>query len=158
MGIWVKNKLSGGTISRKSSTSGSNVNVRVRINQPRGRANVEKGGYSLSSLKGESISKQLVSSSKKGWGQQACYQSEGIKSFIPYSHFKMEGLHLLEDLLRKNNFMCKVDLNNAYFCVLLHRNHQKFLRFQSKGNIYVYLCLCFGLGPARRIFTKLLTL
>ena len=66
IGIWVENILSGGTISRKNSTPGSNVSARVRINQPRGRGNVEKGGHSPSSLKGESISKQLVSNSKKG--------------------------------------------------------------------------------------------
>ena len=49
--------------------------------------------------------------------EQACYQSEGIKLFISYSHFKMEGLHLLKDLLRQNDFMCKVDLKR---CLLLH--------------------------------------
>ena len=68
----------------------------------------------------------------------------------------MEGLHLLKDLMREKNFMCKVDLKDAYFCVPLHRNHQKFLRLQWKGNIYEFLCLYFGLGPAPRIFTKLL--
>ena len=62
--------------------------------------------------------------------EQACYQSEGIKLFISYSHFKMEGLHLLKDLLRQNDFMCKVDLKDAYFCIPLQRNHQKFLPFQ----------------------------
>ena len=75
MGIWLKNRLSGVTISRKSSTPGSSVNARVRINQVRGRGNVEKGGHSPSSLKGQSFSKHLVSSSKKGWGNQ----SEDIK-------------------------------------------------------------------------------
>ena len=32
----------------------------------------------------------------------------------------MEGLHLLKDLLRENNFISKVDLKDAYFCVPLH--------------------------------------
>ena len=68
----------------------------------------------------------------------------------------MEGLHLLKDLMREKDFMCKVDLKDAYFCVPLYRNHQKFLRLQWKGNIYEFLCLYFGLGPALRIFTKLL--
>ena len=81
MGIWVKNRISGGTISRKTSTT----------------------------------------------------------------HFNMEALHLLKDLLRENNFMCTVDLKDAYFCVPLHRNYQRFLRFQWKGNIYKFLCPCFGL-------------
>ena len=51
--------------------------------------------------------------------------------------------------------MCKVDPKDAYYCVPLHRNHQKVLRFQWKENIYEFLCLCFGLGQAPRIFTKL---
>ena len=145
-----KNRLSGRTISRKSSKPGSNVNAGVRIYQPRGRGNLEKESYSPSSLEGESISKHLASSSKKGWGEQACYQCEGIKFIHPLR------LHLLKDLLRRNEFMCKVDLKDAYFCVPLQRNHQTFLRFQWKGYIYEFLCPCFGLDQAPRIFTKLL--
>ena len=52
--------------------------------------------------------------------------------------------------------MCKVDLKDTYFCVPLHWNHQKIIRFQCKGNINELLCICFGLVPAPRIFTKLL--
>ena len=52
--------------------------------------------------------------------------------------------------------MCKVDLKDAYFSVPLHWNHQKIIRFQCKGNINELLCICFGLVPAPRIFTKLL--
>ena len=32
----------------------------------------------------------------------------------------MEGLHLLKDLLRENNFTSKADLKDAYFYVPLH--------------------------------------
>ena len=67
MGICVKNRLSGGIISGKFSTPGPNVNARVQINHPRGGGNVEKGSHSPSLVKGESLSKQLVSNSKKGW-------------------------------------------------------------------------------------------
>ena len=66
----------------------------------------------------------------------------------------MEGLCLLKDLLRENNFMRQVDLKDAYFCVPLHKNHQKYLQFQWKGNIYELLYLCFRQGPAPRVFTK----
>ena len=77
---------------------------------------------------------------------------KALNSFITYSQFKMEGLHLLKDLLRENDFMRKVDLKDPYFCVYLHRYHQKFLRYQWKGKIYEFLCLCFGLGPTPWIF------
>ena len=46
-------------------------------------------------------------------------------------------------------------LKETYFSVLLNKNSQKFVRFQWSGNIYQFLCLCFGLGLAP-IFTKLL--
>ena len=36
---------------------------------------------------------------------------------------------MLRDLLRKGDFMVKIDLNDAYFTVPVWRNHQKFLRF-----------------------------
>ena len=101
----VKKRLSGGTISRKSSTPASNVNARVQINQPRGRNNVEKEGRSSSSLKGQSVSKQLVSSSKKGWGNRLAINLKALNSFTPYSDFKKEGLHLLKDLLRERLYV-----------------------------------------------------
>ena len=52
--------------------------------------------------------------------------------------------------------MCKLDLKDAYFSVPLDRNSRKFVRFQWKGTLYEFICLCFGLGPAPRVFTKLL--
>ena len=52
--------------------------------------------------------------------------------------------------------MCKLDLKDAYFSVPLDRNSRKFIRFQWKGTLYEFICLCFGLGPAPRVFTKLL--
>ena len=155
MCIWVKNILSGGTISRKSSAPGSNVNARAKINQPRGRGNFEKGGHSPISSKGESSSKQLVSSSKNEGGNRPVINMKALNSFIPHSQFKMEGLHLIKDLLRQNYFMCKLNLKDAYFCLPLHRKHQKFIRFQWKGNIYEFFCLFFGPGPAPQTFTKL---
>ena len=52
--------------------------------------------------------------------------------------------------------MCKLNLKDAYFSVPLDRNSRKFARFQWKGTLYEFMCLCFGLGPAPRVFTKLL--
>ena len=52
--------------------------------------------------------------------------------------------------------MAKLDLKDAYFCVLLRKEFRKFIRFQWDGKLYKFLCLCFGLSPAQRIFTKLL--
>ena len=81
---------------------------------------------------------------------------EKIESIILYLHFKMEDPKQLKDLLRQNDLMVKIDLKDAYFSIPLYPETQKYVRFQWQGNLYQFLCLCFGLGPAPRIFTKLL--
>ena len=52
--------------------------------------------------------------------------------------------------------MWKICLKDAYFCVPLSKGSRKLMRFQWKGSFYECLCLSFGLGPAPKIFSKLL--
>eukprot|EP00794_Sanderia_malayensis_P012626 gene12626-13916_t len=66
----------------------------------------------------------------------------------------METLKNVKDLLQKGDFLVKVDLKNAYYAVGLAS--QKFVRFQWEGTLYEYNSLVFGLGPAPRVFTKIL--
>ena len=68
----------------------------------------------------------------------------------------MEGLQNLKYMLQKGDYMCKLELKDVYFSVPLEKNSRQFVRFRSSGNLYEFLCLCFALGPAPRIFTKLL--
>ena len=93
---------------------------------------------------------------KKDGGNHPVINFKNLNKFIPYEHFKMAGLHCLKFLLKQDDFLSKIDLKEAYFPVPLNKNSQKFVRFQWSGNIYEFLCLCFGLEPASRIFTKLL--
>ena len=52
--------------------------------------------------------------------------------------------------------MSKLDLKDAYISVLLNPASRKLARFLWSGKLYESLCLCFGLRPAPRIFTKLI--
>jgi len=79
-----------------------------------------------------------------------------LNSFIVYEHFKMEGLDLVKFIIRRGDWMVKVDLKDAYFTVPVAPVHQKFLRFIWKGKFYQYICLPFGLCSAPRVFTKIL--
>ena len=62
----------------------------------------------------------------------------------------------MSDILKHRDFMCKLDLNYAYFCIPLAEKSKKFVRFYWEGDLYQLLCLCFGLSPAPYVFTKLL--
>ena len=79
-----------------------------------------------------------------------------LNEYVPYHHFKMEGLKDLKHLLKKGDWICKLDLKDAYFSVPLGTRSRKLVRFKWKGKLYEFLCLAFGLGPAPRIFTKLM--
>ena len=96
----------------------------------------------------EFLSNLLVS--KKDGGNRPIINLKHFNEFIPYQHFKMEGLHLLKDMLQEGDYMCKIDLKDA------NPESRKFLRFLWQGNLYVFRCLCFWLGSAPLILTKLM--
>ena len=75
---------------------------------------------------------------------------------IEYVHFKMDNLSDIKHLLKKGDVMTKLDLADAYWSVGIHPESQKYLKFLWKGNLYQFMVLAFGLGPAPRLFTKLL--
>ena len=79
-----------------------------------------------------------------------------LNRFVSFLHFKMEGLSQLKHLIQERNWMCKPDLKEAYFIVPLDWSSKKFARLHRNGTLYEFMWLCFGLGPAHRVFTKLL--
>ena len=68
----------------------------------------------------------------------------------------MEDFFCLREVFQKGNLMCKLDMRDAHFSVPNHQSSRKYLCFLWAGNLYEFLCLCFGLSAVPRIFTKLL--
>ena len=93
---------------------------------------------------------------RKGGGQRPVINLKNLNQFLRYEHFKMEGIHMLRDLLKKGDYMVKLDLKDAYFTVPIWVKHQKFLRFFWKENRFEFACLPFGLASAPRVFTKIM--
>ena len=79
-----------------------------------------------------------------------------VNQFIPYQKFKMETLKNVKTLLMKGDYLVKLDLKDAYFSVPLNENSRKYTRFEWLGNLYEFTCLMFGLGPAPKVFTKIM--
>lgn len=93
---------------------------------------------------------------KKGGGHRPVINLKPLNCFIPYEHFKMESIHMLKDLLKKGDYMVKIDLKDAYLTVPIWQNHQKYLRFLWRDSLLEFACLPFGLASAPRVFKKLL--
>ena len=65
---------------------------------------------------------------KKGGGNRSVINLKHLNQFIPYQqvwHFKMEGFFCLREMLQKDDFMCKLDIKDAYFSVTLHQSSRK---------------------------------
>ena len=79
-----------------------------------------------------------------------------LNKFLQVQHFKMEGVPALRDIVEENDYMCKLDLKDAYVVVPIHEASKKYLTFQNNGIVYNYKSLAFGLSIAPRVFSKLM--
>lgn len=93
---------------------------------------------------------------KKDGGRRPIINLRSLNGYITYQHFKMEGLHMVKDLLNRNDWLCKIDLKDAYLAVNIETSCRKYLRFEWGNKTYQFKCLPFGLASAPRIYTKLM--
>ena len=96
----------------------------------------------------------LVPKSEGKW--RLILNLKALNHFVIYEHFKMEDIHCMKDLLNRGDYMCKLDLKDAYLSISIHWSFRKFLKFTWHGRTYEYTVLPFGLSAAPRVFTKLL--
>ena len=93
---------------------------------------------------------------KRDGGWRPIINLRKLNSYIHTPHFKMENVFSLRDILKKGDWLAKIDLKDAYLTVPMAKAYQKYLRFQWQGKIYEFKSLPFGLATAPITFTKLL--
>ena len=79
-----------------------------------------------------------------------------LNDHLATEHFKMEGLPTARQMLRKGDYLTKVDLKDAYQAVQLAPETKKYMGFNWKGKTYQFNVMPFGLSTAPREFTKLM--
>ncbi|KAG1455810.1 hypothetical protein G6F55_006855 [Rhizopus delemar] len=79
-----------------------------------------------------------------------------LNSFLQVEHFKMEGVPALREIIEENDYICKIDLKDAYVVIPIHPDSQDYLSFENQGIVYRYKSLAFGLSVAPRIFSKIM--
>ena len=82
---------------------------------------------------------------------------KAINRFIQPVHFRMETLATILPLLRSGDWAVSVDLADAYHHVPIAPQSQRLLGFSFSGRVYRYRALPFGLSPAPRVFTRLVS-
>ena len=66
----------------------------------------------------------------------------------------METLLLILCLIRPNNFMAKIDTEDAYYSMPIFKQHQNLLKFIHKNCLYKFTGLSNGYTEGSRKFTK----
>ena len=79
-----------------------------------------------------------------------------LNCYIRYVHFKMESLGDVLNIIKPGVWMASVDLQDAYYTIPVHPDHQKYLTFSWQHKYYKFTCLPNGYAYAPMIFTKLL--
>ena len=77
---------------------------------------------------------------KKDGGQRPIINLKKLNSFVQTQHFKMEGIHMLKDLLKPGDWMTKVDLKDTYFMITGSNKPQEVAAVQvARRNLPVQL-------------------
>ena len=73
-----------------------------------------------------------------------------------YHHFKMNTLETAIRLMRPGGYMTSIDLKDAYYSIPIAEEHQKYLKFIWRNQLYAFTSLPMGLTSSHRIFTNVL--
>ena len=87
---------------------------------------------------------------------RGCVDLHKPNSCIQYEHFKMEGLHTVQQLIRRTDLITKVDLSDFYMHFLIGKADRRYMRFMWEGRKFECTDMPFGLAPAPRLATKMM--
>ena len=79
-----------------------------------------------------------------------------LNRFVDVSHFQMETIQPVLLSVRQGDWMASIDLREAYLQVPVHPESRPFLCFVSKGRVFQFKAMCFGLSTAPQVFSRVM--
>lgn len=76
-----------------------------------------------------------------------------LNAFVKKMKFKMETINSVLASICQGDWMISLDVQDAYFHILVHPDSRKYLRFVFEDQIFQFRALCFGLLTAPQVFT-----
>jgi hypothetical protein len=68
-----------------------------------------------------------------------------LNRFVPKRTFRMETLNFIREMMQPGDFVCSIDLLDAFYHILIWKRDRRFLRFQALGRTYQFKALPMGL-------------
>ena len=115
-----------------------------------------KGIIRLSSHEGGQVISLIFTRPKKDGSHRVIFDLKKLNESVTYHHFKMNTLETAIRLMRPGGYMTSIDLKDAYYSIPIAEEHQKYLKFIWRNQLYAFTSLPMGLTSSHRIFTNVL--
>ena len=79
-----------------------------------------------------------------------------LNSFCERKPFKNEDIRTVEQIIKPNDFLTSIDLQDGFFHIKVHANYHQYLSFEYNGVYYSFTVLCFGFSLSPYFFYKCL--
>ena len=73
---------------------------------------------------------------------------KNFNRYVKYHHFKMDNLNAALGMIRQICYVANIDLADCNYTAPVALSNQKYLVFNSEGQLYKYVCLPNGLSSA----------
>ena len=98
----------------------------------------------------------LFPRTKKNGSVRVIFNLKCLTPFLEKHHFKMETVKDVILMMRPVCLFSSIDFKHAFYSIPIKPQDRRYLQLVWKGQHKQFTCLPQGLGPASRIFTKIL--
>ena len=117
---------------------------------------IAKGAVELAPLPSPGFYSRLFVVWKTSGSWRPVIDLSHLNRFVDVSHFQMETIQSVLLSVRQGDWMASIDLREAYLQFPVHPESRPFLRFVSKGHVFQFKALCFGLSTAPQVFSRVM--